>query len=323
MTTTPIVQTAIADRYGVSLATVTTWLTRNGPDSALPFPACDSPPGVVPYWWPTRWPEIDKWRRAFIARHPNNHKFPPEGYLTPSGVGVWIGRPGHWVNKVLSGAIHMPRPFPKPILNMKRRTTTVPLWTPECRPEIEAWATECIPPRRRRTRPMPSDNDHTAPHAELTAARIELGAVRTALVTALGGEDAIPEGVTLADMVDALAQLNRRYFQGWSLAQLKLKQAKRTLHEHGIDTSAELDRKPPEGKPAREELLGVTWSAEPLTPDEITRARIVGIDVGDATDQCYSVKWALIRQDTARREAERAPKESSLTMEDIRHRYDC
>jgi hypothetical protein len=84
--------------------------------------------------------------------------------------------------------------------------------------------------------------------------------------------------------------------------------------EHGAELT---------GKPAHEDLLGATWSAEPLTHDEITRARAVGIDVGDNTDQRFPAKWALIRQDTARREAERAPEESPLTMHDLRERYDC
>lgn len=66
------------------------------------------------------------------------------------------------------------------------------------------------------------------------------------------------------------------------------------LADHGIDTHT--------SKPLDQDLLGATWSAAPLSPEEIARAEAVGIDVGPL-DSRLPAKWALIRQETARREA--------------------
>lgn len=142
MTGKPLTQTAIADRFGVSLSTVSTWLTRYGPDSVLPFPKPDSPDGVVPYWWQSRWPEIQEWRSKAGGRR-SRKPWPPVGYLTASGVGVWIGRSGTWIGRARAQGLKTQgpnlAPFPKPDMVIKRREIAVPLWSAFQRAEVEAW----------------------------------------------------------------------------------------------------------------------------------------------------------------------------------------
>lgn len=135
-------------------------------------------------------------------------------------------------------------------------------------------------------------SDH--PWESWVAAAREINEIRDALVAALGGPDSVPPGATPLDMIAALSQLNCFYHNRWGESHAKLQQAKRTLRAHGIDTHT--------SKPLDQDLLGATWSAAPLSPEEIARAEAVGIDVGPL-DSRLPAKWALIRQETARREA--------------------
>jgi hypothetical protein len=94
-------------------------------------------------------------------------------------------------------------------------------------------------------------------------------------------------------MVVALGQTNRFLHRKGVELRVELQQAKRTLRAHGIDTHT--------GKPLEQDLLAATWSAAQLSAEEIARAEAVGIDVGPL-DSRLPAKWALIRQETARRE---------------------
>jgi hypothetical protein len=159
MTAKPLTQSVIADRFGVSLSTVSTWLTRYGPDSPLPFPTPDSPEGITPYWWHSRWPEIEEWRRKAGGRR-SRKAWPPAGYLTASGIGVWIGRSGTWIGRALNcdlktQATDLP-PFPKPDMVIKRREIAVPLWSAFQRGEVEAWHATYLAalPRKNRWRKL-------------------------------------------------------------------------------------------------------------------------------------------------------------------------
>jgi len=146
-------------------------------------------------------------------------------------------------------------------------------------------------------------SDH--PWESWVAAAREINDIRDALVAALGGPDAVPPGATPLDMIAALSQLNHFYHNGWGESRVKLNQAKRTLRAHGIDTHTD--------KPLDQDLLGATWSAAPLSAEEIARAEAVGIDVGPL-DSRLPVKWALIRQETARREAVQVTPEPPAAM---------
>lgn len=154
----PLSQSDIADRFGVALSTVSTWLTRHGPDAALPFPAPDSPAGVLPYWWPARWPEIQQWRRQ-LGQRPRRTPWPPEGLVTASGVGVWISRSGTWVRKACEGTLTVHEPFPPPSAWVLRGTTQVALWS-ACmdREKIVRWYEAYLDslPRSRQRRRRPT-----------------------------------------------------------------------------------------------------------------------------------------------------------------------
>jgi hypothetical protein len=56
-------------------------------------------------------------------------------------------------------------------------------------------------------------------------------------------------------------------------------------------------------KPVQDDLLGATWPSGPLSVDELRQAHELGIDTGEIGDpDRWPVKWALIRQEIARRE---------------------
>lgn len=129
--------------------------------------------------------------------------------------------------------------------------------------------------------------------------------IRVALLAALGGADVVPKNATILDMIDALASLNRFYRRGWEESNARLQQAKRTLHDNGIDTHTTAP-----GEPVERDLLASTWSSAPLDDDEVRRAEAVGIEVGSRISP-LPAKWALIRQETARRETARG--DSSAT----------
>lgn len=139
-------QTDIARRLNVGLSTVNGWLARYQ-NTEHSFPASCELPGERRRWRADQWPVIEKWlddlrKRSAGTVGATSGAFPPPGFVTYAGVGVWISHPGTWVKAALAGEITLHAPFPKPDLNLKRRTTTAPLWSVERRPEVEEWYAE-------------------------------------------------------------------------------------------------------------------------------------------------------------------------------------
>jgi hypothetical protein len=104
----------IAGKLGVTLAAVSNWRRRYGPDSAFPFPAPDE--ADPPRWRTERWAEIDAWQRIR-----GGSKTGPRGPRVPvrdarevvvadiaSRLGVTPGLVYQW------NAAHLPRRFPPP-----------------------------------------------------------------------------------------------------------------------------------------------------------------------------------------------------------------
>lgn len=137
--------TELAQRFGVALSTVVSWRTRNGPDSDRPFPRSDAPRGAVDYWYASRWPEIEAWRLDMLTngRRRRPTPFPPDGFVTASGAGVWIGKSGTWVLRCAE--------FPKPSCALTRKNTVVRLWGAERRTEVQEWYARFAPRSKSRT----------------------------------------------------------------------------------------------------------------------------------------------------------------------------
>lgn len=133
-----LLASAIADRLGVSLATVVGWYSRYA-DTDDPFPAPDSPDGARPLWLARRWPEIKAWHKRHLERSSTARSFTYPGYVTQSGLGVWIGQPGWWVRQVRMGELEVPVPFPSSDKEVPRGEKMLPLWSAERRPEIVDW----------------------------------------------------------------------------------------------------------------------------------------------------------------------------------------
>lgn len=136
-----ITQTDIARRFHVGLSTVGGWL-RLYRNTDRPFPSSCENSGERPRWRVDQWPDIERWHQELKAANPRGATFPPAGFVTYAGVGVWISQPGTWVKAVLTGHRDAYAPFPKPDWYLKRPNTTSPLWSVERRREVTEWYTK-------------------------------------------------------------------------------------------------------------------------------------------------------------------------------------
>lgn len=143
--TTTLTQTDIARRLGVALSTVSGWRRRYGPGTDHPFPRSDAPPDAVDYWYAARWPEIEAWRQRMLDGVPRKltEPWPPAGFVTASGAGVWIGKPGTWV-------LRCPE-FPTCSKIARRGDSRVPLWAADRQWEVLEWYAVFAPKSKRRT----------------------------------------------------------------------------------------------------------------------------------------------------------------------------
>ncbi len=132
--------TDIAARFGVTLAAVSNWRRRFGPDSPTPFPAPEEG-HPTPVWGWDRWPEIDAWqvrrggsrrgRRSGAGRRTDRE------YLTVKDIADLLN--------VTPGAVRRWRrtawslPFPQPDKEITQKTRTVSLWRAERLPDIQWW----------------------------------------------------------------------------------------------------------------------------------------------------------------------------------------
>jgi hypothetical protein len=71
---------------------------------------------------------------------------------------------------------------------------------------------------------------------------VSLHEVRRALVAANGGEDAVPRNVSLVYLVDALAQMKTRYFNGWEETRNRLVQARKELEDLRLGSREEVSQ---------------------------------------------------------------------------------
>jgi hypothetical protein len=95
----------------------------------------------------------------------------------------------------------------------------------------------------------------------------ELAQTRAALVAAIGGEDTIPAGTTLPQMVDALAQMGRFYRNGWGESHARLEQARQILREYGLTTSPTPQQARTRGPLSRASWVNVDPPAVRWVPD--------------------------------------------------------
>lgn len=132
--------TEIAARFGVTLAAVSNWRRRYGPDSTTPFPAPeDGHPTDV--WRQDRWPEIEAWNeqrgghrrgRRRGTRQPTERQ-----YLSVKDIAERLNVTPRTVRQWRSKTWSMP--FPQPDKEIVQKSRTVARWRAERLPDIQRW----------------------------------------------------------------------------------------------------------------------------------------------------------------------------------------
>ncbi len=141
---TYLTSTDIATRFGVSLACVSNWRRRFGPDSTHPFPAPE-PGHPTPVWHRDRWPEIDAWNKQRGGHRAGRRKPGPStrrcrnGYLHLADVADLLGVSRSYVRQWVKSYRPLPEPFPVPDEVTTRGDKRLMWWREARRDELVGW----------------------------------------------------------------------------------------------------------------------------------------------------------------------------------------
>lgn len=156
--------TEIAARFGVTLAAVSNWRRRYGPDSTTPFPAPEAG-HPTPVWRRERWPEIQAWdeqrggRRR--GRRRGTRRPADTEYLSVQGIADRLSVAPRTVRQWRSQTWSIP--FPQPDKEIVQKTRTLARWRVERWPDIQWWREWHL--NHLATRRQHQDPHHTRPHS--------------------------------------------------------------------------------------------------------------------------------------------------------------
>lgn len=141
---TYLTSTDIAARFGVSLACVSNWRRRFGPDSTHRFPAPE-PGHPSPVWHHDRWPEIVAWneRRGGHRTGPRpasaRRRRGRDGFLHLADVARLLEVSRSYVRQWVNGDSPLPEPFPVPDEVSTRGDKRHMWWREARRDELVEW----------------------------------------------------------------------------------------------------------------------------------------------------------------------------------------